>query len=146
MPSVITPQEANAFLGSIFNPDGGTKSIPPHTMRVVELGEGTSKIQLDPGPTHLRPGGFVSGPTQMGMADLAIWMAIFSKVGITPMAMTVTLNFTFLRPCKGDLIIATGELTRLGRTMAMGEVDIRAEGAEGASCRASGTFALPQPT
>ena len=46
---------------------------------------------------HLRPGGTISGPTMMELADFAMYVAVFSAVGPQPLAVTTNLNINFLR-------------------------------------------------
>ena len=54
---------------------------------------------------YIRPGGTISGPTMMELADFAMYVAVFSAVGPQPLAVTTNLNINFLRkPGKGDLI------------------------------------------
>ena len=45
---------------------------------------------------HLRPGGTISGPTMMELADFAMYVAVFSAVGPQPLAVTTNLNINFL--------------------------------------------------
>ena len=54
---------------------------------------------------HLRPGGTISGPTMMELADFAMYVAVFSAIGPQPLAVTTNLNINFLRkPAQADLI------------------------------------------
>lgn len=74
--------------------------------------------------TNLRPGGTVSGPTLMTLADAVAYMAILSRIGPEALAVTSNLNMNFLRrPRPGDLI-CEGRILKLGRTLALSEVEI----------------------
>ena len=45
----------------------------------------------------LRPGGTVSGPTLMAMADFAMYVLLLSAIGPVGLAVTTNLNINFLR-------------------------------------------------
>src|SRR5262249_22569090 len=73
---------------------------------------------------YIRPGGTISGPTMMELADLAMYVAVFSAVGPQPLVVTTNLNINFLRkPGKGDLV-ADARLLKVGKRLAVGEVTI----------------------
>ena len=66
---------------------------------------------------YIRPGGTISGPTMMELADFAMYVAVFSAVGPQPLAVTTNLNINFLRkPGKGDLI-AEARLMKVGKRL-----------------------------
>ena len=80
----------------------------------------------------------------MSMADSAAYFVVFTKLGIVPMAVTSNLTINFLRPCIGEAIIADGRLMKLGRTLAVIEVDLKAEGSDKVSSHAVVTYSIPQ--
>ena len=61
----------------------------------------------------------------MSLADTVTYVAIFTRIGITPMTVTTSLNMTFLRPLIADVVIAKASLLTLGGTLAVAEVEIR---------------------
>ena len=133
--SKLSAAQASDFMRQAF----------PHTkIQVLELEAGHALITLKAGPTHLRPGGYISGPTQMAMADTAAYMVVMSKLGITPMAVTSNLNIHFLRPCVGEGIQAVGTLLRLGKRSAVVRVDVRSLGSNKQSSEVTVTYALPE--
>ncbi|MBC7974272.1 MAG: PaaI family thioesterase, partial [Myxococcales bacterium] len=79
--------------------------------------------------TTLRPGGFISGPTQFAVADVALWFLTFTVLGLTPMALTSELTISFLRPAVGGDLLARAELLRAGKTAIKGTVRIWVDGA-----------------
>ena len=52
---------------------------------------------------ELRPGGTVSGPTMMTLADLALYIAILGEIGLVGLAVTTNLNINFLRKPSGGV-------------------------------------------
>ena len=50
----------------------------------------------------LRPGGTVSGPTMMALADTALYVALLRQIGLVSLAVTTNLNFNFLRKPVAD--------------------------------------------
>jgi uncharacterized protein (TIGR00369 family) len=65
----------------------------------------------------VRPGGTISGPTMMELADFAMYVAVFSVAGPVPMAVTTNLNINFLRkPGRGDLV-ADAKLLKVGKRL-----------------------------
>ena len=137
MTSKVSVEEANSFMNMAF---GGGNSRT--TITVME--EGRAVLIFRAGERNLRPGGYVSGPTQMGLADSVAYFTIFTRIGIVPMAVTSSLNYSFLRPCIGEAVEAEGRLLKLGRSLAVVEVDVRAGGADKPCGHAVVTYALPQ--
>jgi uncharacterized protein (TIGR00369 family) len=92
----------------------------------------------------LRPGGTVSGPTMMELADFAMYVAVFSAIGPQPLAVTTNLNINFLRkPAAADLI-ADARLMKVGKRLAVGEVVIRSEGQDEPVAHVTSTYSIPQ--
>jgi uncharacterized protein (TIGR00369 family) len=93
--------------------------------------------------TQLRPGGTISGPTIMAVADAAMYAAVLSQLGRMEMALTQNININFLtRPEPADLI-AQAEVFKLGRRTVVMDVRIYSEGAAGMVAHATGTYSLP---
>lgn len=137
MASKITVEEANAFLEEAF--ESG-----PERSRVTHMEDGIAVMRLEVTNANLRPGGYISGPTQMGMCDSAAYMAVMTKVGITPMAVTSSLTMNFLRPCVGEAVEAEAEVMRIGRSLAVMDVTVRVAGSAKTCSHAVVTYALPK--
>lgn len=121
------------------------KDFPQMPVDVLSVGDGRARIRHVVTEADLRPGGTISGPTMMGLADVALYIAILGEIGIVPLAVTTNLNVSFLRkPEGGKNLIADCHLLKLGRTLAVGEVYIYSEGQEDkAVCHVVGTYAIP---
>ena len=110
---IPTVAEVNAFLAESFPGTGN---------ECVEIGPRYALARHVSDPATLRPGGFVSGPTQFGLADAALWYAVFGAIGLEPMAMTSELSLRFLRPAAGDVLHARADLHQVGRRNIVGSV------------------------
>ena len=133
----FTVQEANTFLDTAFQGRGRQN-------QVIVMQSGRAVLRLEADETHLRPGGYISGPTQMSLADSAAYMAIMTLIGLEPMTVTSNLNINFLRPCIGRVVLAEGKILKIGQALVVVEVDIRIEGSEKPASHAIVTYALPR--
>jgi len=136
--SVLTKQEINSFFQKAF----GNRAHMVPTTTLAEYGRIVAELKI--GPDMLRPGGFIAGPVQMGLADHAAYVAIFTQIGIVPMALTSNLNIDFLRPCQGELCTADARVVKRGKTLAVINVDIRGSSSEKLSSQSVVTYALPK--
>lgn len=95
----------------------------------------------------LRPGGTLSGPTLMTLADTAMYFLILAMIGPQPLAVTTSLSINFLRkPPPADLH-ATARMLKLGSRLAVGEVHVRGgDDARGLVAQASVTYSIPPET
>jgi len=136
--SLVSAEEINAFFRANFKGERGT--LPD-----IILAEADHIIMKAPmGEKNMRPGGFISGPTQMMLADHMAYAVIFTRLGLTPMAMTSNLNIDFLRPLTGDIITVEGKMIKIGRSLAVISVEIWGDRPEKISSRATVTYVLPQ--
>jgi uncharacterized protein (TIGR00369 family) len=91
----------------------------------------------------LRPGGTVSGPVMMALADFTMYLAVLSAIGWVPLAVTTNLSINFLkRPGARDLI-AEARLFKLGRRLAVGEVELRSDGDDDLVAHVTSTYSIP---
>ena len=94
---------------------------------------------------ELRPGAFVSGPSQFGLADAALWYLVFGATGrIEPMALTSELSIRFVRPAQGRVLWAKATLDVAGRRNVVGTVRVWCDDREHKpTATAQGTYILP---
>ncbi|MES2918190.1 MAG: PaaI family thioesterase [Pseudomonadota bacterium] len=93
----------------------------------------------------LRPGGTLSGPTMMTLADAAMYAAVLARLGRVEMAVTQNLNINFLaRPRPADLL-AEVEVLKMGRRTIVLDVKIYSAGSPEVVAHATGTYSLPPP-
>ena len=93
---------------------------------------------------HLRPGNTVSGPTLFALADVAVYLAILSRIGPEALAVTTNCSIDFMRKPAADTdLICEVRLLKLGRSLAVGEAHIRSLGQAELVARAGLTYAIP---
>ncbi|HLU00375.1 MAG TPA: PaaI family thioesterase [Burkholderiaceae bacterium] len=123
------------------------KEFPQNKCTVEEVGHFSATVRHEVGHAELRPGGTVSGPVMMTVADVALYVAILGEIGIVPLTVTTNLNINFMRKPSADAaIIGVCKLLKLGRTLAVGEVSIYSEGSDQLVAHAVGTYAIPTDT
>jgi uncharacterized protein (TIGR00369 family) len=110
---------------------------------IDEVGHGFARVRQDFQKASLRPGGTISGPTLMALADVATYVAILASIGWVPLAVTTSLNINFLRKPAPAALIAEARLIKLGKRLAVGEVDIRSEGEADLIAHATSTYSIP---
>jgi uncharacterized protein (TIGR00369 family) len=138
-PLKMSADEITAFLDEEFPQIhlGGRSFI------IEEVAPMAARMRMLYHERHIRPGGTISGPAMMSLADLALYVAILAQLGPVALAVTTNLNFNFMRkPAQRDLI-AECRLLKLGRTLAVGDVAIRSDGEGELVCHATGTYAIP---
>lgn len=120
------------------------REFPESKLIVDDLGVKTATLRKVIARQDLRPGGTVSGPTMMAMADAAIYAAILNEIGLVALAVTTSLNFNFLsKPSAEQDLIAQCNLIKVGKTLVVGEVALYSEGKEEPVAHAVGTYAIP---
>lgn len=128
--------EITAFLAAEF---------PQNMCSVEAVVSGGATVRKAIGMADLRPGGTVSGPVLMAVADVALYVAILGEIGIVPLTVTTQLSINFMRkPASDRDIIGVCKLLKLGKTLAVGEVSLYSEGLPDMVAHAVGTYAIPR--
>ena len=137
--TVMSLEETAAFLERDF-PQMNAGGRHFHLEAVGPL---SARMRLAYHERHLRPGGTVSGPSMMALADYALYAAILANIGPVALAVTTSLNVNFLRRPGPAALIAECRLMKLGRRLAVGDVAIRSAGTEALVAHATGTYSIP---
>jgi uncharacterized protein (TIGR00369 family) len=139
MPVVMTIPELERLLGEefpqAFHPGSG--------LSIEALWEGGCRIRQAFREGSLRPGGTISGPTMMALADVAMYVALLAAIGPVPLAVTINLNINFLRKPGTCDLIAECHLLKLGKRLAVGEVIIRSDGTDAPVAHVTSTYSIP---
>lgn len=128
----------NAFLPGAF-PEIDSGLMP----KVVEAEPGRVLVRQAFTNRALRPGGLVSGPAQMALADTAAYALVLAHIGEVPMAVTTSLTIHFLRGAKPGDLQAEATLLKLGRRIATADILIWTESRERAAAKATVAYAIP---
>lgn len=99
-------------------------------MRVLSAADGRAEVELPADPALLRPGGTLSGPALMGLADVAMWAALLGVSEGRDESLTATMNIAFLRPAGPGPVIATARLIKPAGRTRYGEVSVRRAGSD----------------
>jgi len=135
----LTTAEMTKFLEEVF-PEVMNKGS---SMVVEEVGYGTCRIRLKFKARQLRPGGTISGPTMMALADFSVYVAVLAALGRVPLAVTTSLNINFLKKPEPKDLIADCRLFKIGKRLCVGDAMIRAEGDDDLVAHATATYSVP---
>jgi len=92
----------------------------------------------------LRPGGTISGPTLMALADFAMYVVLLSAIGPAGLAVTTNLNINFLRKgTPGKDVLAAARLLKLGKRLAVGEVNLMSGISPDPIAHVTATYSIP---
>ena len=138
-PPAMSVAEIDALLAAEFP----QAFFPGSGLSLEKVEYGDIRVRKAFHEDHLRPGGTISGPTMMELADFAMYVAVFSAVGPQPLAVTTNLNINFLRkPAQADLI-ADARLMKVGKRLAVGEVNIYSDGDDEPVAHVTSTYSIP---
>ena len=138
-PPALTVAELEAYLRAefpqVFNADSGVS--------IEDAWHGGARVRQAWREAHIRPGGTISGPTMMALADFAMYVAVLAAIGPVGLAVTTSLNINFLRkPGRADLL-AEAKLMKLGKRLAVGEVALTSAGSDDIVAHVTATYSIP---
>ena len=133
----MTAQELEDFLYSHFS------EMDERLFHVERVEENFAEIRMRYHPRHLRPGGTISGPALMTLADTAVYLALLAMIGPVALAVTTSLNINFLRKPAARDVIAKTNLLKLGKRLAVGEVTMFSDGDARPVAHATVTYSIP---
>lgn len=136
----LSADDLHAFLDAHF------PEIASLQFRVETVSEGAIRVRMPASRAMLRPGGTVSGPALMSLADAAMYLLLLAHIGPVAAAVTTNLNINFLRKLPPGDVVADARLLKLGRRLAVGEVSMlgAGEGEAAPAAHATVTYAIPQ--
>ncbi len=133
----MTVAEIETFLAEHF------PRIDQMRLQIEALAPRALRLRMGYHEGQLRPGGTVSGPVQMALADVGIYILLLAHIGPVALAVTTNLNINFLRkPAPADLI-ADIKLLKLGQRLAVGEVTMYSDGEDEPVAHATVTYSIP---
>ena len=133
-------RELERFLSAEF-PQG---YHPQSGLTIEAVWHGGARVRQAYRPQFIRPGGTISGPTMMALADFTMYVAVLASIGPLPLAVTTNLTINFLRkPATRDLI-ADCRLLKVGKRLAVGEVTVLSDGMDDAVAHVTATYSIPR--
>lgn len=133
--------EITAFLHEVF-----PQVFAGGDITIEEANGTTCLLRQRYSETMLRPGGTVSGPTLMALADFAMYVVVLSAIGPVALAVTTNLSINFLRKgAPGQDLRAAARLLKLGRRLAVGEVSLMSGSSADPIAHVTSTYSIPNP-
>ncbi len=133
----MTGPEIDAFLDEHF------PQARSFGARIEAVEPGKLRLRLPVADDDLRPGGTVSGPTLMTLADTAFYFLVLSMIGPVELAVTTHLSIDFLRRPRPSDLLADAEMLKLGQRLAVGRVVMHSEGDDAPVAHATVTYSIP---
>ena len=84
------------------------------------IADGQCSIQVPFQAVFERPGGLVSGQVFMAAADVAMWLAIKTKLGMADSSVTAEMKTNFLAGARQEGFSCTAKVLKLGRRLIYG--------------------------
>src|SRR5580698_9922898 len=84
------------------------------------IGDGECTIEVPFQPAFERPGGVVSGQVFMAAADVAMWLAIKTRLGLGDSSVTAEMKTNFLGAAKESGFRCTAKVLKFGRRLIYG--------------------------
>lgn len=112
-------------------------------LTIEEVWDGGARVRQSFQDGFIRPGGTISGPTMMALADFTFYVALLATIGAEPLAVTTNLNINFLRKPEQQDLVAKARMLKLGQRLAVMEVEIFSDGVEEPVAHVTSTYSIP---
>ena len=126
----LSAVEVTSFLNEVF--PGAMQSFV-----IEELQPMSARVRMPFNEGRLRPGGTISGPSLMTLADTAVWVALLGMIGREPLSVTSHLDIDFLRKPAAADVVGVATLHKVGRKLAVGDVLMYSDGESQPCARSS---------
>lgn len=111
--------------------------------QITALSGDSLTVRMPFRPDMLRPGGTISGPALMGLADLGAYLLILSQLGPVALAVTTNLNINFLRKPEPHDVLADVRMLKRGKQLAICEVHMKSTLDQQLIAQATVTYSIP---
>ncbi len=136
---VMTVADLGEFLTrefpQAFHPESG--------LAIENVEHGRAVVRLAYSAQFIRPGGTISGPTMMMLADFALYLAVLSAIGPVALAVTINFNINFLRRPEPRDLLADARMLKLGKRLAVMEVLLHSDGVDEPVAHVTSTYSIP---
>ncbi len=91
--------------------------------KVHSVADGECTLHVPFQSAFERPGGLVSGPVFMAAADVAMWLAIVTRLGIEDRSVTAKMTTAFLNAGRQEDFYCTAKVLKLGTRLIYGTAE-----------------------
>ncbi len=95
---------------------------------IESAGRGSCVVRLPYRREFARPDGIISGPVFIAAADVAMWIAIATRLGTHERAVTVEMKTNFLRSATREGFLCRARILKLGRQLIYGTAECFSKG------------------
>lgn len=137
---MLTVEQANRILDQNF-----AAWVLDLRLAVEAVDKASARLRVPFSDRLVRVGGTICGQALMALADTAMVIAVSAASGgFRPMT-TVGQTISFMRPIANADVIAEAKVLRLGKTLAFGEIDLRAGDRDDLAAHVTTTYAILGP-
>jgi uncharacterized protein (TIGR00369 family) len=98
------------------------------SMKICDIGNGYSVLEIDIENKHLQPFGFIHGGVFSSIIDAAAFWAVYCNIEDQNAGMTtIDLKLNYLAPATSGKLIVKGRQIKLGKTLGYAEAEVRNE-------------------
>lgn len=113
MPPAVTEAELRRLLDEVV-------FTRAYGFTLQAIGDGECTLEVPFQAAFERPGGIVSGQVLMAAADVAMWLAIMTRLGSRDGSVTAGMTSAFLGVARREPFRCTARILKLGRRLVYG--------------------------
>lgn len=133
----LTIETANKRLKEIFAP-----FIQSLNLHIEQLDHDKVVMRMPCDENIVRTGDIICGQALMALIDTCMVFVAYSGIGRFADLTTVSQETRFMRPAIGKDVIATGSVTKAGKTLLFGQVTLTMDGDNRPVCDGTSTYAI----
>ncbi len=96
-----------------------------YNFKLHSLASGECTLEMPFQEAIERPGGMVSGSVFMTAADVAMWLAIMTRLGKDALTVTAEMKTAFLNSARQEDVRCTAKILKLGKSLIYGVAECR---------------------
>ncbi len=97
--------------------------VAEYNFSIHAFGDGECTLLAPFQEKFVRPGGLVCGPLFMAAADMAMWLAIMTRLGRTDMAVTAEMKTSFINGAVREDVYCKARILKLGKRLIFGAAE-----------------------
>jgi len=91
-----------------------------YSFQLHSFGDGECTLLVPFRKDFERPGQIVAGPIFMAAADVTMWLAIITKLGVADGSVTAEMKTNFLNAAREEDVLCHAKILKLGRRLVYG--------------------------